>query len=104
MHDESAINKGDVILVKFAKKHYVGKVMCVDRRDEEVQTGYLKRNDMLKSGTITFGWPETEELAWHDEQGIVAKLPEATPTGDTARTSDKLGFELNFTCCEIMLL
>ena len=42
------------------------KVMHVDRRDEEVQTRYLKRNDMRKTGAITFGWPATEDLAWHD--------------------------------------
>ena len=67
---KSAINKGDFILVKFAKKqrvsYYAGKVMRVDRRDEEVQTRYLKRNDMRKTGAITFGWPATEDLAWHD--------------------------------------
>ena len=105
---KSAINKGDFILVKFAKKqrvsYYAGKVMRVDRRDEEVQTRYLKRNDMRKSGTITFAWPETEDLAWHDEQDIVAKLPEATAIGGTTRTSDKLGFEFDFTCFESMLL
>ena len=42
------------------------KVMHVDRHDEEVQTRYLKRNDMRKTGAITFGWPATEDLAWHD--------------------------------------
>ena len=92
---KSAINKGDFILVKFAKKqrvsYYAGKVMLVDRRDEEVQTRYLKRNDMRMSGAITFGWPETEDLVWHDEQDIVAKLPEATPIGGTARNFPQAG-------------
>ena len=105
---KSAINTGDFVLVKFAKKqrvtYYAGKVMRVDRRDGEVRTSFLKRNDMRKSGAITFGWPETKDLAWHDEQDVVDKLPEATPIGDTTRTADKLGFQFDFTCFESMLL
>ena len=65
--------------------------MLVDRRDEEVQTIYLKRNDIRMSGAITFGWPETEDLVWHDEQDMVAKLPGATPIGDTARNFPQAG-------------
>ena len=108
---KSAINTGYfvlVILVKFAKKqrvtYYAGKVMRVDRRDGEVRTSFLKRNDMRKSGAITFGWPESKDLAWHDEQDVADKLPEATPIGDTTRTPDKLGFQFDFTCFESTLL
>ena len=75
----------------------------VDKREDEVQTTYLKRNDMHKSDVVTFCWPEIEDLAWHDEQDIIAKLPEPTTVGDTTHMADKLRFEFDFAPYENML-
>ena len=80
--NQPVVSKGQHVLVKCAKKqrvsYYAGQVTRVDKREDEVQTTYLKRNDMHKSDAVTSCWPEIEDLAWHDEQDIIAKLPEPT--------------------------
>ena len=101
------VDVGDYILVKFTKhrvSYYARKVVRVDRAGE-IRTTFLKRNDMRKSVVaITFCWPEKSDLAWHDEDDVVEKLPEATSVGDTARTSDKLRFQFDFARFDSMLL
>ena len=57
---------------------------------------------MHKSDAVTFSWPEIENLAWHDEQHIITKLPEPTTVGDTTHTADKLSFEFDFALYETM--
>ena len=74
------VNVGDYILLKFTKhqsvSYYARKVVRVDRAGEEIRTTILKRNDMRKSVVaITFCWPEKSDLAWHDEDDVVEKLP-----------------------------
>ena len=105
--NQPVVSKGQHVLVKCAKKqrvsYYAGQVTRVDKREDEVQTTYLKRNDMHKSDAVTSCWPEIEDLAWHDEQDIIAKLPEPTTVGDTTRTADKLRFEFDFAPYENML-
>ena len=80
-----------------------GRVMRIDKREVEVQTTYLKRSEMHKSDAITLRWPEIDDLAWHDGQDIITKLPDPTTVGDTTRTGDKLSFEFDFALYETML-
>ena len=53
-----AVNKGDYVLVKFAKKQHMsydaGRVVRIDKREDEMQTTYMKRNDMHKNDAVTF--------------------------------------------------
>ena len=79
VNHQPVVGKGDYVLVKFAKKqrvsYYAGKVMRIDKREDEVQTTYLKHNDMHKSNTVTLSWQQIEDLAWYDGQDIITKLP-----------------------------
>ena len=80
--------QGDYVLVKFAKKQHMsydaGRVVRIDKREDEMQTTYTKGNNMRKSRT------------WH---GMTSK----TSFGDTTHTTDKLSFEFDFALYEIML-
>ena len=46
------------VLVKFAKKQHMsydaGRVVGIDKREDEMQTTYMKRNDMHKNDAVTF--------------------------------------------------
>ena len=65
----------DYVLVRFAKKQKMsydaGRPVRIDKREDEMQTTFMTRNDMHKSDAVTFSWPAIEDLAWHDEQDIV---------------------------------
>ena len=82
---QPAVKKGDYVLVKFAKKQHMssdaGRVVRIDKREDEMQTTYMKRNDMHKSDAVTISWLGIDDLAWHDEQDIITKLPEPTTVG-----------------------
>ena len=80
-----------------------GRVVRIDKREDEMQTTYMTRNDMHKRDAVTFSWPELKDLAWHDEQNITTKLPEPTTVGDTTRTADKLSFDFDFALYETLL-
>ena len=49
-----AVNMGDYVLVKFAKKqrmlYFVGRVVRIDKHEYDVQTTYMKHDDI--------SWPE----------------------------------------------
>ena len=65
-----------------------GGAVRIDKREDEMQTTYMKLHDMHKSDAVTFSWPEIED--------ITTKLPEPTTIGDTTRTAGKLSFEFDF--------
>ena len=80
-----------------------GRVVHIDKREDEMQTTYMKRNVMHKSDAVTISWLGIEDLALHDEQDIITKLPEPTTVGDTTRAADKLSSEFDFALYETML-
>ena len=81
--------------------YYAGRVLYVDKHEDEMQTTYMKRNDIHKTDTVTSIWPEIEDLAWHDEKDIITKLSGPSTVGDTTRTANKLSLTLHLTkpCC-----
>ena len=76
--------------------YYAGRVVRIDKREEEVQTTYMKRIDMHKNDAVTFSGPEIEDH-------IITKLPEPTTVDDTTCTADKLSFEFDHALYETML-
>lgn len=78
----------DFIMVTFTKKRkvslYIGKVVDVDGESDEVQTKFLRRCDMKKSGHIMFMWPQLDDICWHDAEDIILKLPPPMLVGGTS--------------------
>ena len=72
-----------------------GRVVRVDKREDEVQTTYT---------TCTRATPSPlagqKSRTWHDTTSIITKLPGPTTVGDTTRTADKLSFEFYFALYE----
>lgn len=95
-HDEYAV--GEFVLVQFAKKrfvvYYAGKIVTLDKKNDEIRTQFLRRSDLQK-GSPQFQWPTRKDLTWHDSEDIKLKLPHPVRVGGTARTAEKLMFEVD---------
>ena len=86
---QPAVNKGDCVLVKFAEKQQMsydaGRVVRVDKREDEVQTTYMACTRATPSPSAVHKpktWHDTtsrtSSQSWQSQQQLVTQL--ARPT------------------------
>jgi len=76
------VKVGEFVAAMYDGVAYVGKVLEIDKSDDEVQITFMEKCNKVAN---QYRWPSKEDSVWIGTDQILCSIPEPLPTGKTKR-------------------